>query len=214
MDQDLEKLQAEILAKEEALKGGQSAPPSQPVVVQVAQPATTQPAPIQPVTQVPTGVFQAEVEKPKNADQVGEVVEKIFTQAVVHTVANDDPVKENLLRTAKQVVIDKTDAIKFKVEKESKEAYFDNNKAACEIFGYDEKTTAKSHVKIMKFWAYLLNSIYIFTIGFFIVSPICFICKKLKVVIKHVWVAAILALVIYLAIVGLPILIGYLTSLG
>lgn len=211
MDQDLEKLQAEILAKEEALKGGQSAPPSQPAVVQVQQSAS---APIQAAPAVPAGVFQAEVEKPQNADQVGEVVEQIFTQAVVHIVANDDPVKENLLSTAKQVVTDKADAIKFKAEKESKEAYFDNNKAACEIFGYDEKTTAKSHVKIMKFWAYLLNSIYIFTIGFFIVSPICFICKKLKVVIKHVWVAAILALVIYLAIVGLPILIGYLTSLG
>lgn len=213
MDQDLEKLKQEIQAKEAAMKG--EAEPvsssSQVTEIQVEKVANAVAAPVQ---ELPTQIFQGEVERPKDSDHVGEVVEQIFTQAVVHTVATDDAVKENLLNTAKQVVTDKAEAIKSKAETESKAAFFDSHKDACSIFGYDEKTTAKSHVKIMKAWAYFLNTLYIFTIGFFIVSPITFICKKLRVIIKQAWLAVVMAIVIYLGIILVPILTAYLRGLG
>lgn len=214
MDQDLEKLKAEIQAKEASMKGeGTTSPSSQVNEAVVPQPVQQEVVMVQP-NAVPTQVFEAKVQKPQDADHVGEVVDQIFTQAVVHTVTTDDTVKENLLNTAKQVVTDKAEAIKSKAETESKAAYFDSHKDACTIFGYDEKTTAKSHVKIMKAWAYILNTIYIFTVGFFVVSPITFICKKLKVIIKQAWLAVVVAVIIYLCITLVPILIAYLKGLG
>jgi hypothetical protein len=138
--------------------------------------------------------------------KVNEVVTEIFSQAVVHTVREDDEIRQHLLNTAKQVVADKTNTIADMAETESKAYNFEKHLDACTYFGYDEKTTSKFHVKVMSVWAFILNTIYIFTVGLFIVSPLSFIARKLKVVIKHTWLVVVLALLIYLVVLAIPTL--------
>lgn len=202
MDKDLEQLQNEILAKENPSSN------KAPIKVESTPAIETPLVDFTPIENIqPVSSIQ------KSSDEVGEVVTQIFKGAVVSTVQNDDGVKQDILDTAKTVITNKTEALKSQAEKESKEAYFDNNEAACQYFGYDERTTSKAHVKIMAFWAFILNTIYIFTIGFFVIAPITFICKKIKVVIKTAWVAVLLAILIYAAVIGLPILFSWLGSL-
>ncbi len=148
----------------------------------------------------------------KATDRADEVVAEVFGQAVVHAVSTDDAVREELLGTARQVIHEKTQSITDIAETESKAKHFMKHNDACSYFGYEETTTSKFHVRAMAFWAAVLNTIYIFTIGYFIVAPISFILRKLKVVIKTSWVAILLALVIYLIIVAVPILVGWLTD--
>lgn len=156
-------------------------------------------------------LFEVKTEEPKKVDQVKETVQEIFSAAVAHQVANDTELKEDMLKTAKEVINNQVETIKNDADTDSKRSYFNNNKDACELFLYEETTTAKSHVKIMKTWAYILNTIFIFTFGLFIISPIMFICKKVKILIKHVWLAAVVAVLIYLMIILIPLLIGLLS---
>lgn len=153
----------------------------------------------------PKGVEQAT----KIADQL---VGEAFGQAVMYTASSDLETQNKLLTTAKQVIRDKTDSIADMASTERTAKFFEKNEDACTYFGYDEKTTAPFHVKVMAFWAFILNSIYIFTLGCFVVAPIAFILKKITVVIKKTWLAFILALLIYILIVGMPFLITYLTG--
>ncbi len=158
-------------------------------------------------------------EAPKGVDKAtakaDEIVGEVFGQAVVHTIATDDEVKKQLLSTAKQVVQDKASTIGDKAELESKAQHFLKHEDACTIFGYDEKTTSKFHVKVMATWVFILNTLYIFTIGGLVVAPISFIMHKIKVVIKKTWLAFLLAFLVYLLItVGIPLLTKWLVDLG
>lgn len=159
---------------------------------------------------VPVAKTQAE----ESSEVVGNMVKDLVSQAAVHTVQTDENVRDDIIKTARKVVVDKTDAIKQQADKESKASFFDNNYDACQIFGYEEKTTAKVHVKIMAAWVFFLNTLYIVTLGFFLIAPVTFIGKKLSVVIKNVWIAALLALLIYAAIVATPFLVGLLSGAG
>lgn len=174
---------------------------------QVAQPGIPQVfAPKVDTSQQPITVDVAT----KRAD---EVVGEVFGQAVMHTVSTDQDVQKQILDTARQVVKDKVDTVADKASTESKVQHFKKHEDACSCFGYDEATTNKFHVKVMAAWVFILNTIYIFTVGGLIVAPISFIMHKLKVVIKRVWLAALLALLIYLCIVLVPILVTWLTGL-
>lgn len=192
-------------------------PPQPQAAPQTAQPQTVKPAtvvvqqqPAQPV-QVPkidfvpkTHESDVPVTVDKATEKANEIVGEVFGQAVMHTVVTDD-VREQLLSTAKKVVQDKAETIADAAEKENKAQHFKKHEDACNYFGYDEQTTSKFHVKAMAFWAFVLNTIYIFTIGYFVVAPVSFILKKLVVVVKKTWVAVLLALLIYLFIVvGIP----------
>ena len=152
-------------------------------------------------------------EAEKTSSKAGSLVASLFEEAVLHTVSTDDEVKKEILDTAKQAVKDKTEAIKNQTDKESKEAYFDNNNDACKYFGYDEKTTSKFHVKLMAFWSAILNTLYICTFGFLIVSPLTFLCKKVKVIIKQTWAAFLLALFIYLLVIMSPVIVKWVSSI-
>ncbi|MCM1322811.1 MAG: hypothetical protein NC218_01360 [Acetobacter sp.] len=199
----------------------QQAGQPQPQVVVVEQVPQAQPQQaVQPAV-VPQ-MFAPTVEtgeSPKTVDRAtekaNEIVSEVFGQAVVHTIATDDEVKKELLDTAKKVVQDKASTIGDKAELESKAQHFLKHEDACGIFGYDEKTTSKFHVKVMAAWVFVLNTIYIFTIGGLIVAPVSFILHKIKVVIKKTWLALILALLVYLLIVvGIPLLTKWLVDLG
>lgn len=145
--------------------------------------------------------------------EAGKMVGELFKSAVVHTVKTDDEVKKEVLDTAKQAIKDKTEALKNQTDKEAKAAFFENNQDSCTYFGYEEKTTPKSLVKLMAIWSYILNTLYICTIGFFIVSPIVFLCKKIKVIVRNTWAAFLIALLIYALIIMTPLLIEWIQSI-
>ena len=158
-------------------------------------------------------IFKTTVGAPQGVEQAMDIANKVtgeaFGQAMMHTVQHDPDMQDKLLLTAKQVIRDKTDSISDMASTERTAKFFEKNEDACTYFGYDEKTTNKFHVKAMAAWAFILNTIYIFSVGFLIVAPIAFILKKLSVVIKKTWVAVIVAIVIYALIVSVPILIAF-----
>jgi hypothetical protein len=142
-----------------------------------------------------------------------EFVEKIFNEAVVSTVTNDDTVKSEIIESAKDAIYNKTKAIKDEMETEAKKAHFDNNKGACECFGFTEKSTEKWAVTMMSFWYRIMTAIWI-VIGFFTYAPITFIAHKLSVIIKKTWIAVVVSGIIYAIIATSPLWISLLTKMG
>ena len=143
-------------------------------------------------------------------DKAGEMVDAALSAGVMHTIKTSDSVREQILKTSNSVIDSRLNAAQNKANKEDKKTFFEANEAACGYFGYDEKTTNKSHVRLMSAWAWFFNTLYILTIGFFIVAPITFFCHKLRVVIKQTWLVIVLALLIYVGIIGIPILASWL----
>ena len=152
------------------------------------------------------GIQQANV-------KANEVVSDVFSQAIVHTVAHDENAREKILGTAKKVINDKTQSIADTAHTESKLMLFKRHEDACSGFGYEETTTPKSLVKIMGGISYFWSLVYILTLGTFIVFPITFFCRKIRVVIKKTWLVFVLALVVYLIFVVGPVLLAWLLNL-
>lgn len=150
----------------------------------------------------------AVVKKP--VDKASDLVGDVLAAGIEHKVRNDEGTKEKILEAADAMIDTHINVAKSQADKADKEAYFEANEAACRYFGYDEKTTSKSHVKIMSAWAWFFNTLYIFTIGFFVVAPISFFFHKIRVVIKHTWLVLILAVLIYALIVLTPFFIVWL----
>lgn len=143
------------------------------------------------------------------ADKKEQLVENMFEQAVVHEVANNAELQDNVLETAKVYTSTKMQTIKTKVDTEHKEAVFDNRKDACESYGFNEKTTPIWATRVMS-WGYnVMLAIWLF-IGSFTFMPIIFIAKKMSVGLKKTWLAVIFALLIYLAVTLVPILVSVL----
>lgn len=129
---------------------------------------------------------------------------EIVGQAVIHQMGNEST-KQRVLKTADKVIGTEMSKIENKAEQGEKEAIFQNNKDACDLYGIDEKTVPKWVVQIAKktqdFW-YLIWLI----IGSFTIAPIVFLGKKIKVIIKRTWIAMVFATIIYAAIILIPIL--------
>lgn len=147
----------------------------------------------------------------KTEDKNQQLVENMFNQAIVHEVANNDELKEKVLETAKTYVDTEMQTISTKVETKNKEAIFDNNKDACESYGFNEKTTPKWAVAFMR-WGYnVILALWLF-IGSFTFMPVIFVAKKISVGIKHTWLAGLLALLIYLGVTLTPIILAIVNS--
>lgn len=147
----------------------------------------------------------------KIEDENSALVETMFNQAVMHEVSNNDSLKETVLDTANTYVDTKMKTLKKKVDTEHKEAVYDNNKDACESYGFNEKTTPTWAVNFMR-WGYnVMLAIWIF-IGSFSFMPVIFVAKKIAVGVKKVWVAVILALIIYLGVTLVPIILAIINS--
>lgn len=159
--------------------------------------------------------FPTPLSTPAPAEQktTGGVVEEMFNAAVVHTVANDDKIKEQVLDSAKETVQNQTQAIKDKAIAESKKAYFESNEGACECFGFTEKSTEKWAVTLMTMWHRVMTAIWI-VLGFFTYAPITFIAKKLSVIIKRTWIAVVISAGIYFLITTSPIWIKFFSNIG
>ena len=127
--------------------------------------------------------------------------------AIIHKITNDDDVKSRLLDTANDIINNKLDEKQNDSERDKKRAALENNKDACDLYGIDEKTVPIWVVKAAKivqdFW-YIVWII----IGFVTTAPVVFLSKKLSVVFKRTWVAVLLAIIIYLAVVLVPLIIN------
>lgn len=146
----------------------------------------------------------AEVKEP---DKNQQLVEGMFNQAILHEVANNEELKENVLDAAKVYVDTEMQTIKTKVDTKNKEAVFDNNKDACESYGFNEKTTPKWAIGFMR-WGYnVILAIWLF-VGSFTFMPVIFVAKKISVGIKKTWLAGLIALLIYLGVTLTPIIMA------
>lgn len=135
------------------------------------------------------------------------LVDRGVDAAIIHKITNDDDVKTRLLDTANDIINNKLDEKQNDSERDKKRAALENNKDACDLYGIDEKTVPIWVVKAAKivqdFW-YIIWII----IGFATTAPVVFLSKKLAVVFKRTWVAVLLAIIIYLAIVLVPLIIN------
>lgn len=152
--------------------------------------------------------FKQEPQK-QEKDKATQLVESAFNQAIINRVAENQDVQDELLDSADKVIENKLNSIKSRAEQEDKETHFNNKKGACDCFGYDEPTTEKWAVNTMNVWHNVMTAIWLF-IGFFTFAPITFIAKKIGVIFKKAWVAVVLAIVIYLAVILIPLLTGLL----
>ena len=144
-------------------------------------------------------------------DKASQLVESAFGQAIVARVSENQDIQEELLNSADTVVRNKLNAIKSRADAEDKETHFNNKKGACECFGYNETTTEKWAVNTMNVWHNIMTAIWLF-IGFFTFAPVTFIAKKIAVIFKKAWLAVLLAVLIYLAVILVPLLTGLLTK--
>lgn len=135
------------------------------------------------------------------------LLDKGVDAAIVHKITNDDDVRSRLLDTANDIINNKLDEKHNDSERDKKRAALENNKDACDLYGIDEKTVPIWVVKAAKivqnFW-YIVWII----IGFATTAPVVFLSKKLSVVFKRTWVAVLLAIIIYLAVVLTPLIIN------
>lgn len=143
----------------------------------------------------------------KQDDKNQQLVENVFNQAVMHEVSNSEELKEKVLETAHNYVDTKMQTLATKVDSEHKEAVFDNNKDACESYGFNEKRTPLWAIRFMKVGYSAMLAIYIF-LASFTVMPVIFLMKKIQVAVKKTWIAIILALIIYACVTFVPILAG------
>lgn len=166
----------------------------------------TQPTAVQaqPQTSVQV-IFDKPVEE-KKVNKVDDVVHDLFSAAVVSTVKNDESVRNKITDTAKQVITNKTEAIKHDSEKEHTASFFGANESACAIFGYDDQTTPKWQVRMMKFGAAVWFVIY-YILALFTVAPVMVFMNGLTKIIKKHWASMLLAILFYLIIiVGIPLI--------
>lgn len=147
-------------------------------------------------------VTQVEPKQDKN----GELVEQLFQEGIKHQIQNNVALQDKVLETAEHYVQNKADTLKNNVEAEKKESEYNNNKDACEAYGFNEKRTPRWAISFMK-WGYnIVLAIYLF-IASFTVMPIIFLFKKISIAVKHTWLAIVFALFIYLFIVvGIPLI--------
>ena len=159
--------------------------------------------------QKPLISFEKPAETPKNNAETKELVDKGIQAAVIHKLQNEEETQKKFLDAANKIVDTNVSRATNEAEKDEKQAIFENNKDACDLYGIDEKTVPKWVVKgakrVQDFW-YAMWLI----IGFFTTAPIVFLSKKVKVVLKKTWVAVIFAILIYGAIVSSPLWIRYL----
>ena len=135
------------------------------------------------------------------------LVDRGVDAAIIHKITSDNDVKSRLLDTANDIINNKLDEKQNDSERDKKRAALENNKDACDLYGIDEKTVPIWVVKAAKivqdFW-YIVWII----IGFATTAPVVFLSKKLSVVFKRTWVAVLLAIILYLAVVLAPLIIN------
>lgn len=137
------------------------------------------------------------------------LVDNMFEQAVVHEVATNQSLKDKVLSTATKYTETKMKTIATDVDTEHKRAMFNNSKDACESYGSDETTSPVWAIKMMTFGHNIMLFLWLL-VGTFTFMPIIFVAKKISVGIKKVWIAGVIAVILYMAVTLLPILLAVL----
>lgn len=138
------------------------------------------------------------------ADRKEHLVDAMFEQAVINQVATNEDLQDKVLNTAEKYTKVKMNKIETDVDTEFKEAVFNNNRDACESYGFDETKTPIWAVKFMR-WGYnIMLAIWLF-IGSFTFMPVIFVAKKVSVGVKRTWIAGLIAIILYVCATVLPI---------
>ena len=194
-DQELEKLKAEIEAKEKA----------QSLTTQVPKVSFIPSVKKEEVKdRVPT-----ELEDAKRGSAVaGQMVNNVFEQGVVHVVSNNEGVQAQILDTAEKVVRNKAEAIANQTTKEAQMSALEVNRDACENYGI-QKDVSLWKVNLMKMGSAFWFVVY-FIIASLTIAPVTVFMKGLIGSVKKIWLAIILAVIFYLLIaVGLPLFVTW-----
>lgn len=144
-------------------------------------------------------------------DKTDKLVDVAFQNAIVTRVNEDTQLQDKMLDTAKKFTETKMEVIKNRVDKEDKQAFFENNESACECFGYNEKDTEKWAVKYMKVWHTIMTALWI-TIGWVTYAPITFIARKIGVIFRKTWIAIIIAIILYIGVTLSPLWIKWIAG--
>lgn len=135
-----------------------------------------------------------------------EMINAAIGGAIVAKISTDENIQKRFSQTADTVIENKLETEQSKAEGEAKEAHLKNNQDACDLYGIDEKTVPKWVVNIAKKVQDIWYAVWLI-VGFFTTAPIVFLSKKIKVVCKKSWIAVALAIIIYVAIITVPIII-------
>lgn len=140
-------------------------------------------------------------------DEKSELIEDMFKDGIKYQVSNNKELQDRVLETAKTYTETKMQVIQTDVDTEHKGAVFNNNKAACESYGFNEKTTPIWAIKLMSIGYSIMLAIWL-VVGSFTFMPVIFVTKKIAVGLKKTWIAVLFALLIYLGVIILPLLIA------
>ena len=177
-------------------------------LIQVEKNAIVQQADEVVAQPVPAQVEPAPVKKV----ETGDLIEQGIGYTVVQKIQTDVDIQEKISNTADKMIDNKLVEKANETERQKKEQVFKNNKDACDLYGIDEKTVPVWVVKCAKvvqnFWYFIW-----LIVGFFTTAPVVFLSKKIAVVFKKTWVAVLLAIIIYGAVVTSPLWWGALQKL-
>lgn len=156
-----------------------------------------------------TNVFKHSKDDDENQSITTKLVQQGVQSAIVHKLKNEQEIQEKFLGTADKVITTNISKVVNEAEKNEKLAIYENHKDACDLYGINEKTVPKWVVKacvtVQNFWYAMW-----IVIGFFTIAPVVFVSKKIKIIVKHTWIAVIIALIVYAAIITSPLWLKYL----
>lgn len=138
----------------------------------------------------------SETESEKNHPSASEVADMALAQAEAIAIKHNEEVQREMLHSAEEVARNKAIEMTAQSEMKAKEAHFNNNKSACECFGYSEASTEKWAVTTMSIWHNVITVVWII-LGMLTFAPITFIARKLGVIIKNTWISVLVAILIY-----------------
>lgn len=137
-----------------------------------------------------------------------EMVNVLKTQTVANLITTDQEVIDNVTQNSKEEINDALETSSTESKTQKADAKFNSNKEACKVYGVD-KTVPLWQQKLMVFGSSIWFVIY-FVIATFTIAPIATFALKLKVIFKHLWLAIIFAILLYLFFaVGLPLIITH-----
>ena len=141
------------------------------------------------------------------------LIEKVHEQAKLDIVTHDENVQKKVLDNAQKNIETELNTITNKVETDSNKASMKRNSEACAIFGYDVEKggVEKWQLKLMVATHNVLFALY-WIIANITVAPYNFIARKLNNSIKQTWLAALVAILVYLLILFTPFIIAKLSG--
>jgi hypothetical protein len=149
--------------------------------------------------------------EPETAKDSSSVTEQYIDTAVaasIHAqVKENEEVRDRITEHGLNVLTTELSTQKKKLENKKAKVNFDSNKVACQIYGVDD-TVPIWQQGLMKFWYNILFIMY-FVVASFTIAPIVFVAIKMQNAIKKSWITYVLAFLLYLAIVGTPMLLTF-----